>query len=332
MAATQLSLPLDEAPSIVRAHGLRAAHPRPLVSPGKRPGRPYVSFRTSPAKAWGYPEVEYGNAGSSYAALVLDCDKPSAMAWGLADLPPYNWAVWRMQNRHAHVCWNLTEPVHRYPASRPEPLRYLAGIADYYAHAVGADPGYSGVLAHNPACRFKSPYKTTWGRDEPYTLDQLASVIPFNWEPPTVRQTGVGRNVDLFEAGCRWAGRPMNKNLTVLPALMAVNQDFAHPLPQSEVQATARSIEKYRKRWASRGWHCPRWIARQAARSAKQTGRARKRSASPDGSNEALRPWDAEGVSRATWYRRRKDRRETIPNTDKGGLEPPLPCPRGLNT
>ena len=187
-------------------------------------------------------------------------------------------------------------------------------------HAVAADPGYAGVLAHNPASIYRSPYKTTWGRETPYALDQLACVIPFNWEPPSVRQTGVGRNVDLFEAGIRWAGQAANSALPLLPALMVVNQDFEHPLPLSEVQATARSIEKYRKRWAARGWHCPRWIARQAARSAKQTGKARKRSVSPEGSNEARRPWDAEGVSRATWYRRRKVGRETVPNTDK-------PCP-----
>ena len=202
----QLELPLDCAPAPIRAHGLRAAHPRPLVSFGKRPGRPFASFRTTPAKAWRFPEVEYANAGSSIAALVLDCDTPAALARGLPDLPPPNWTVWRTANDHAHVCWTLAKPVHRYPAARVEPLRYLADVADYYAHAVGADPAYAGVLAHNPACRFKSPYRTTWGREAPYTLDQLATVIPFNWTPPSVRQTGVGRNVDLFEAGMRMLG------------------------------------------------------------------------------------------------------------------------------
>ena len=324
MAATQLSLPLDFAPDPVRAHGLRDAHPRPLVSFGKRKGRPVTSFRTSPRKAWRYPELEYGNAGSSFAALVLDCDKPSAMARGLFELPPPNWTVWRMANRHAHVCWTLDRPVHRYPAARPEPLRFLAHVADYYAHAVGADPSYSGVLAHNPAPLFKSPYTTTWGREAPYTLDELATVIPFGWEPPKVRQTGVGRNVDLFEAGMRWAGKRANADLPVLPALLTVNQEFEHPLPMSEVQATARSVEKYRARWKARGWHCPRWLARQAARSAKQTGKARKASASHEGSNEALRPWEADRVSRRTWYRRRRAAREggTVPNTGK----PPLAC------
>ena len=161
--------------------------------------------------------------------------------------------------------------------------------------------------------------------EDPYTLDQLASVIPFGWEPPTVRQTGVGRNVDLFEAGMRWAGRRTNEHLGVLPALLALNQDFHHPLPLSEVQATAKQIEKYRRRWAPQGWHCPRWIKKQAARSAKQTGKARKASASREGSNEALRPWEAEGISRRTWYRRHRVAREvgTIPNTDKRGN----PCP-----
>lgn len=325
----QLPLPLAAAPAPVRAHGLRAAHPRPLVSLGKRQGRTYTSFRTTPQKAWSFPEVEYGNAGSSIAALVLDCDKPAALARGLPDLPDPNWTVWRPANDHAHVCWTLDTPVHRYPAARPEPLRFLANIGDYYAHAVGADLGYAGVLAHNPVSIYRSPYRTTWGREAPYTLDQLASVIPFGWEPPAVRQTGVGRNVDLFEAGMRWAGRRANAGLPVLPALMVVNQEFAHPLPLHEVQATATQIEKYRRRWAARGWHCPRWIARQAARGRKG---GRPRLYEP-----GREPWTQAGVSRATWYRRRK--RETKANTGKRvasghpcpphrGLASPGPCPR----
>ena len=308
----QLELPLDFAPEPVRSHGLRAAHPRPLVSLGKRPGGPFSSFRTSPARAWRFPELEYANAGSSIAALVVDCDRPAALARGLPDLPPPNWTVWRTANDHAHICWTLAKPVHRYPAARIEPLRYLAGIAEFYAHATGADPGYNGILAHNPAPTFANDdFVTTWGHPAPYSLDQLAAVIPFGWEPPTVRQAGVGRNCDLFEAGMRWAGRQANASLPVLPALHVANQDFAHPLPLSEVQATARSIEKYRKRWAARSWHCPRWISRQAARG-RRSGEARHL-----GSNESLKPWAAEGVSRATWYRRRATERETRTNTDK---------------
>ena len=71
----QLTLPIEFAPSVVRAHGLSVAHPRPLVSYGKDYGRVFC-FRTSPRKAWRYAEVEYANAGSSYGAL--DCDDADA--------------------------------------------------------------------------------------------------------------------------------------------------------------------------------------------------------------------------------------------------------------
>ena len=296
-------------PKKLTEHGLREAHPRPLVSRGKGTGT-YSCFRTSPSDAWNYAEVEYANAGSSVAALVLDCDTPLEMTRGLPDLPPPNWIVWRPANDHSHICWTLAEPVHRYPAARIGPLRYFASIAEYFTAAVGADPSYAGVLAHNPLSVHASPYRTVWGGAEPYTLDQLASVIPFAWNPPTVRQTGVGRNVDLFEAGMRWAGNRANANLPVLPALLNVNQDFAHPLPVSEVQATARSIDKYRTRWAARGWHNPRWLARQAARGRKG-GRPRMYELGRE-------PWARAGVSRQTWERRqRAQKRDAKANTDR---------------
>ena len=60
----QLTLPIEFAQSVVRAHGLSVAHPRPLVSYGKDYGRVFC-FRTSPRKAWRYAEVEYANAVSS---------------------------------------------------------------------------------------------------------------------------------------------------------------------------------------------------------------------------------------------------------------------------
>ena len=315
----QLDLPLDHAPAMILAHGLSAAHPRPLVSLGKRPDQPFSSFRTSPARAWQYPEVEYGNAGSSIAALVLDCDKPAALARGLPDLPLPNWTVWRLSNHHAHIAWTLAEPVHRYPAARIEPLRYLANVADYYGHAVGADPGFAGVLAHNPAARYRQDqFRTTWGRRAPYTLDDLASVIPFRWEPPAVRQTGIGRNCDLFHDLMIWAGRRENATIPVLSAAPVRNQQFDHPLAESEVAATARSVERYRARWAARGWHSARWIARQKAR-ASRGGKAKAQAQAHQGNSiESRKPWDDLGISRSTWYRRKAARKmRLLPYTDR---------------
>ena len=84
----QGELPLDHVPRIVAAHGLRAAHPKPLVSLGKVPGRAFASHRVSPAQAWHFPEIELARAGSSIAALVLDCDQPESDGPGHGRLAP----------------------------------------------------------------------------------------------------------------------------------------------------------------------------------------------------------------------------------------------------
>ena len=245
-----------------RQHSSPGAHPRPLVSYGKDYGRVFC-FRTSPRKAWRYAEVEYANAGSSYGALALDCDDADAYARGFlgSEIPPPNWRVFRPDTGHSHAVWTLAAPVHKYPKARRGPLDYFAAIAEFYALTLGADASYNGVLVHNPV---SSPYETRWGPELPYTLEQLARVIPFGWRAPDVRQTGVGRNCDLFRAGMVWAGREANARLDVLAALLIVNQRFAHPLPLSEVRTTTRSTEKYRERWAARGWHAPRWLAKLA--------------------------------------------------------------------
>ena len=325
---TQLELfpALAEAPAKVRDHGLRAAHPRPLVSMGKsRDGR-MRSWRVPPRVAWRFPSLQYAVLGSSIAALALDCDDPDRLAAGLADLLDPNWIARRRDNDHAHAVWTLAEPVHKYPTARPGPLLFLAEIGDYYAQAVGADPAYSGLLAHNPTRHFREEeFSVTWGHREPRTLEQLASVIPFGWERPPVRQTGIGRNADIFAAGMSWAGRKANAHLPVLPALMSIMEEVLEAYPDAdhaytvaEVQASAGKIEKYRERWTANGWHKPAWIERQKSRKAKQTGKARKGSASPEGSNEALRPWEMEGISRRWWYElRRRERECTVANTDK---------------
>ena len=217
--------------------------------------------------------------------------------------------MFRPDNGHSHAVWTLAVPVHKYPKARRGPLDYLTAIAEFYALTLGADTGYNGVLVHNPTA---TDYETRWGPELPYPLEQLARVIPFGWRAPDVRQTGVGRNCDLFQAGMAWAGREANARLDVFAALLIVNQRFAHPLPLSEVRTTARSIDKYRERWTARGWHAPRWLARQAGRG-QRSGAVRR-----VGSLAERQPWEAEGISRAWWYRKRQ-RSALEVHTDKRG-------------
>ena len=265
-------------PSLVREHGMRDAHHRPLV--GRRYRRRnedrvrFWSGRTAPDRAWGYPYLELARTGSSYPALVIDCDdEDRLLAGGLQGLPVPSWATWH-GSRGCHVVWCLAQPVHRYPQASPRPLEFLGRIEAYYILAAGADPAFVGVLADNPIAPDEGR-RTRWGAREPYTLRELAEVIPAGWRRPARPVGAVGRNCALFEAAMEWAGRKANQDLPVLGAALDVNAAFAAPLPWPEVRATAKKIEAYRARWQARGWHRPDWIARQAARG-RASGRARR--------------------------------------------------------
>ena len=257
----QLPLPIDYAPPIVRGHGLRDAHSRPLVSNGKREGGGMVSFRVAPEDAWSFESIEL-RTGNSWPVMVFDLDGrhafdrvQAATARGL--LHP-NWVTLRERSGGVHVVYTLNAPVHRGAGSRERPLLYLARVSEWYAAELDADAGYGGVLSHNPVPPPESGLVTTWGREAPYELRELAAVIPKGWRRPHLLRTAIGRNVALFEAGMRWAGSPANVDLEVLPALRIANRErFAEhpagPLPDGEVRSTAKSIERYRVGWIAQG-------------------------------------------------------------------------------
>lgn len=316
----QHELDLGAVPADVRFHGLRAAHKAPHVGRRTDTGG-FWSGRVPASHAWAFPYIAIADAGSVWATITFDCDDRAAMAAGLADLPLYNWVTWTP--RGAHLTWCLATPVAKHKAARAAPERYLAHIAEYYHAALGADPSFGG-LARNPTHYDQT---TTWGATEPYTMDQLHSVLPFNWKKPRLAVSTIGRNHDLFMAVCR-ADR-------AIPALVVAHTmaqdvrdkypDANHAFGDAEIAGIARSVERCRAKWDRQG-HKPAWLAKQRARSARQTGKARKASASPAGSNEAMKPWVKLGISRRWWYEKKKREREcTVPNTVNGPSSGSLP-------
>ena len=251
----QLTLPIEFAPSVVRAHGLSVAHPRPLVSYGKDYGRVFC-FRTSPRKAWRYAEVEYANAGSSYGALALDCDDADAYARGFlrSEIPPPNWRVFRPDTGHSHAVWTLAVPVHKYPKARRGPLDYFAAIAEFYALTLGADAGYHGVLVHNPV---STPYETRWGPELPYPAGTVGAGDSVrlaragrttDWRGPELRPVpgrhGVGRT--RGERSPRRACRAAHRQSAIRassPAVGSANHGAGHrEVPRAVDGATAGTL------------------------------------------------------------------------------------------
>ena len=251
-------LPIEAAPPPVRDHGLRDAHSRPLVSPGKRAGIFGGSFRVSPWAAWLFPSLEL-RAENSYTSLILDFD-----GWGSykrlceevtqAKVGALNWAVENLRSGGVHGVWTLANPVHRADTALETPLRLFGRISEYYAVRLGADEGYKGVLTHNPMedAQLRG-FKTHWLRRKPYTLGELASFIPFRWRRPKVSRTAAGRNCDLFSACMKWAGSPLNLGVPVRSEAHRVNRTFRVPLDPPEVRGLSRSVERYRRKWIKQG-------------------------------------------------------------------------------
>ncbi|MCY3919666.1 MAG: replication initiation protein [Chloroflexi bacterium] len=316
-----IPLPLDYAPAPVRMAGLADMHPFPLVSAGKRPGEPFRSKRVEAREAWQYPEVEYARTPTSYPALVVDVDGQDALnrvrgAMLAGEIREPSWTAHRASSGGVHAVWTLTTPVHRYPHARRAPLDLLARVSEFYTEALHGDHGYAGVLAHNPeAPAFDAVYGSGW------SLAELADTIPAGWRRPRRQHvvSPLGRNVALFRELCRYAGRGLHTDRG--PSLWQIegeaerlNMEFEAPLDYSEIRHVLKHVFTYRDRWLAQG-HQPSFLARQSARG-KRSGETRRR-----GSITEAAPWRDEGISRATWYRRRV-RHEPIPIVRSSGSLP----------
>ena len=253
---------IDHAPPKIRAHGLREAHIWPLVSKGRISGDHSGSFRVHASGAWGFPEIEL-RTGNSFPCIILDLDGENALyrivvAVDHGEIRIPNWAVTRKAGGGTHAVWNLARPVHRGERARPSPLRALARVSEYYAAALLADAGYTGVLSHNPMSAAHGPgFVTNWFRHDPYTLPELGEVIPFGWRKPTIAGTAIGRNCSMFDALRRWAGKPENRGNDVLAAAMSINEEIGRlhgkaAMDQSEVAAIARSVDRKRREWIAK--------------------------------------------------------------------------------
>lgn len=253
---TPRQIPLDFAPAAIRSHGYADAHARPLVS-RELP----TTFRVAPEGAWRYPYIEL-RTGNSWPLLGFDCDRPAEAydalvlpAWlsGRVELPEPSVVVQRRANEHMHVSWFLKKPVHRGEKARAKPLLRMAKISEFYRHRLRADPGYNGVLTHNP-CRHSPDFQVTWGRPEAYSLDELAEVIPKGWRVPSLPTTEVGRNCSLFRGLMRFAGSPDNKHADLRPVAEELNAQFdPHCLGAREVGEIVKSVCRYRRQWIEQG-------------------------------------------------------------------------------
>ena len=169
-------------------------------------------------------------------------------------LPEPNMIVQRRSNSHSHVSWFLSKPVHRGPTAREAPLRLFARISEFYRHALGADPGYNGVLTHNPmpSAHPHGEFVTHW--------DAIVRILSASWQahPKGLALAGQadhggGPELRSVRRADEVGRSPANIGREVLAVARATNDGLDVPLGDGEVAGIAKSVERYRRSWIAQG-------------------------------------------------------------------------------
>lgn len=244
--------------------------------------------------------------------IIMDIDRPgAALAWDDAHLPEPAWSAMNPETGHAHLAWGLDAPVLLGQHDRAKPMRYLAAVEAAMRAKLEADSGYSGLITKNPG---HSAWRVAWGR-RLYDLPELQEwlELPKYVTRRKPERVGVGRNVDTFDhlryhayRSKRWwlrehgAGSYVHWQAWLYQhALDYTHAEHPTPLDYRETHWIARSVAH---------WVWTRFDpdASDKRFSALQSGRGRN-GGRPRTTTAHGHPWEAEGVSRATWYRRHRE-------------------------
>jgi hypothetical protein len=238
--------------------------------------------------------------------LVFDIDRQGGvLSWYDNDLPAPYWTSKNPENGHAHIAYRLKVPFCTSDIAHSEPIRYAAAIQSAMTERLKADRGFAGLLTKNP---LHSHWQNEFWTEYEYTLDELADYLDLKGHPLRGSEiSGLGRNCELFDNTRQWAYRAIREywapnykrkwNAAVYDKVESTNSQFNVPLPVSEVKAIAKSIAN----WTYREFTPEKFRQSQAKKGAKG-GKVSKGGGRPS-LNE---PWIELGISRATYFRRKK--------------------------
>jgi hypothetical protein len=253
---------------------------------------------------------------SAVGSLLIQPNHPHVRRWLVFDLdhddsyfapeerscPEPNFISVNGQNGHAHVGYLLSDPVTLFEKSRQEPIELYRAVERGLGKRLGADQNYRGLLCKNPT---HPHWATDWQAVRGYDLQRLNDCLDDRDRKTTSGvMIGFGRNVSVFERLRKLAymeairfkreGRTLCqfRSQMQLDAL-GMNSRLAVPMYRQEVVGIAKSVSK----WVWRRFD-PETFSKI------QTCRIKRRWKGLLTATES-QPWTKEGVSRATWYRRR---------------------------
>lgn len=296
------------------------------------------------ARALTYKHLQM-NPPHALCWIVVDIDAPvisdpiseqmKAIFDGKVPLP--NYLAVNPANGHAHAYYALSRPVAKGDHASIKAMWYAASIEAALIKAFGADPCYAGLIAKNPV---HQAWRRIDLRQEPYTLHELDDYLDLQGPDKSqqraeafAEESSIRRNCQLFDRLRFHAYQHVkmykaDSSYDVWKRYLAAKadqyNDFMPALPQNEVKHLVQSVAKWTWTKYTGLLSDAQWSALQAHRGAKGGRISAKKRAEAEGDAyvENLRkqagmhgkgisqskPWESEGISRATWYRREKMR------------------------
>ena len=194
------------------------------------------------------------NHPNSKLWLVYDIDRPTCVSeiTDDLDLPSPHIFVQNPANQHAHAFYGLEAPVHLNTNSSNKAIRFAAAVDCAFTAGLDADAQYCGLIAKNPV---HERWRTYSINSESYSLGEMSEYVdldPFKDRRRSMPETGLGRNVNLFNRLRKWAYKAIRQgwpdadqwHRACLDRAVGYNQT-CNPLPVSEVHATAKSVGKW---------------------------------------------------------------------------------------
>ena len=216
------------------------------------------------------------------------------------------------QGGKSHIVFELEEPIYKTNASKQKIIAFAHAIIMRLQELFDADIGYSGTITKNPI----SPnWRVTELRKEPYSLYELAEKIDlprkdYSKQKISVDEAiGLGRNCYVFYTACPFAyqeirayrGKTYSQwEMVMIDHCVSLNENLSEPMTYREVRCIAKSISRFC--WKNDAYCYQEFIDRQRRKGA-IGGKKSKRTAKID-SDRSTKPWEAMGISRATYYRR----------------------------
>lgn len=240
--------------------------------------------------------------------LCFDVDRPgAAIDWSDRNAPAPTLTIMNKANGHAHLLYALKTAVRTAPDGKIKPLKYAAAVESALREKLDADVGYSGLICKNPNHEY---WQIAVWQSELYTLDWLADSLDLNAvnDKEIVADYGLGRNCTLFEKTRKWAYRAIRQGWPEYEQWLnacyerasAYNLHFTTPLDENEVIGIAKSIAKWTSSRMTEDSFSD-YVSKTHTPSI-QSKRGKK------GGRPSLgEPWLDIGISRSTYFRRKKN-------------------------